>query len=186
MGAVLLLAAGCGGGSTSYGTSAGASGASARPAAGGPGRALLSVRPSDLGRILVDRSGRTVYRFAADDSAVSTCSGSCATYWPYVAAPATLPGRLPGVTGTLGASTRPDGKRQLTLDGRPLYTYVGDSAPGQTTGQGLNLSGGLWWVVAPDGTAITTASGSPTSSGSSPSGSATSGRTRGGNGGYGY
>jgi predicted lipoprotein with Yx(FWY)xxD motif len=177
VGAVLLLAAGCGGGSTSSSTSV-------APAAHASTGALLSVQQTDLGDILVDRSGMTVYRFAADHSDVSTCSGSCATYWPYVPAPATLPAHLAGVDGALGASTRPDGHRQLTLAGRPLYTYVGDAAPGQTKGQGLNLSGGLWWVVSPDGSSVTGAAGASSTAGSTPSSGSGSGR--GGYGGYGY
>ncbi|WP_245633650.1 hypothetical protein [Amycolatopsis jejuensis] len=53
--------------------------------------------------------------------------------------------------------TRADGSKQVTLGGHPLYRYVGDSSPGQTNGQGLDVNGGLWWMVSPDGAAITTA-----------------------------
>jgi len=91
---------------------------------------------------------------------MSTCTASCAANWIFVPAPAPLPKSLPGVTGTLGMTTRDDGKHQLTVAGHPLYTFVGDSAAGQTNGQGINLNGGLWTVVAPTGAAISTPAGS--------------------------
>jgi predicted lipoprotein with Yx(FWY)xxD motif len=94
---------------------------------------------------------RTVYDFANDTTAVSTCTGACAADWPFVPAPSPLPASLPGVTGKLGASTRPDGGRQLTVAGHPVYTFAGDSAPGDTHGQGQTLNGGLWTVVSPAG-----------------------------------
>jgi predicted lipoprotein with Yx(FWY)xxD motif len=98
---------------------------------------------------------RTVYLFAADvqNSGRSACTGSCLTYWPPVLVPA-VP-KASAVAGKLGTIAGAGGKRQLTIDGHPLYTYVGDSASGDTNGQGLNLSGGLWWVVSPAGKAIT-------------------------------
>ena len=144
VGLALLLAA-CGGGE--YGSSA-SSGArsTVRPSGN-----LLAAAQTSLGSILVDGKGMTVYMFAADKGGRSVCDGSCATYWPPVPAPATLPAALPGVTATLGTTTRGDGSKQLTVDGRPVYTYAGDKGPGTTAGQGTNLSGGLWWVLTPDG-----------------------------------
>ena len=75
---------------------------------------------------------------------VSKCYGSCAAYWPPVTgtAPAS-----PGLPGTVGTITRTGGARQLTYNGHPLYTYIGDSAPGQANGNNLNLNGGLWHEV---------------------------------------
>ena len=128
------------------------SGAAAPPAPvpSATGRAV-SAQPTALGTILVDGKGRTVYDFANDKSGASTCTGACAANWLFVPAPAPLPKSLPGVSGELGASTRPDGARQLTVAGHPVYTFVGDSAPGQTNGQGIVLNGGLWTVVSPAG-----------------------------------
>jgi predicted lipoprotein with Yx(FWY)xxD motif len=71
-----------------------------------------------------------------------------------VTAPTTIPTSVPGVTAKLGSFTRPDGKKQLTIDRLPVYTFSGDSGPGKTSGQGKNLNGGLWWVVSPAGKPI--------------------------------
>jgi predicted lipoprotein with Yx(FWY)xxD motif len=86
----------------------------------------------------------TLYWFAPDTSTKSACYGSCAAYWPPVYS-AQKAG--PGVTGTLGTIKRSDGTVQATYDGHPLYTYIGDSAPGQATGNNINLNGGLWHEV---------------------------------------
>ena len=83
-----------------------------------------------------------------DTSTTSKCTGSCATYWPPVTGPVTAGS---GVTGTLSTITRPDGTTQATYDGHPLYTYVGDTAPGQAKGNGKNLSGGLWYEMTVSG-----------------------------------
>jgi predicted lipoprotein with Yx(FWY)xxD motif len=140
--AALAASAACGGGSD------GSSGPQPVPAATGD---AVSAQPTSLGTILVDGKGRTVYVFANDTTDRSTCTGSCIADWPPVVAPAPLPASLPGVTGALGATTRTDGSRQLTVAGHPVYTFSGDSSPGQTSGQGLTLNGGLWTVVLPTG-----------------------------------
>ena len=98
--------------------------------------------------VLVNSTGRTLYWFAPDTSGKSTCYGSCAAYWPPTAGPLKAG---PGVTGTLGTTTRTDGSVQETYNGNPLYTYIGDSGPGQDHGNNLNLNGGLWHVVPVSG-----------------------------------
>ncbi len=118
--------------------------------------AVLGTASTPLGTILVDAQGRTVYEFASDSKNTTTCTGQCLTYWPVVTAPAKVSGTNPGVTGTVGSFARPDGGSQLTINGLPLYTYAADTAPGMTGGQGSTGSGAKWWVVAPDGTPITT------------------------------
>jgi len=100
--------------------------------------------------VLTNSAGLTLYWFAPDTSTTSKCTGSCSTYWPPVKGPATAGS---GVTGTLGVITRPDGTMQATYNGHPLYTYVGDSAPGQNKGNGLNISGGLWYQATVSGAA---------------------------------
>jgi predicted lipoprotein with Yx(FWY)xxD motif len=125
----------------------------------------VAVAGSKLGRILVDGRGRTLYLFARDMNGRSACSGSCATYWP----PLITSGRPRAGAGAkaslLGTTRRSDGRLQVTYRHHPLYTYVGDASKGQTSGQGLNLSGGLWWVLSPAGNKITSGGSTSTTSG---------------------
>lgn len=118
---------------------------------GSSGGAGVATAASALGTILVAPGEMTLYAFAADTRGHSSCSGSCATYWPPVPAADAPAHAVPGVTATFGAITRTDGTRQLTVDGYPVYTYAGDRRAGDVNGQGVNASGGLWWVLAPDG-----------------------------------
>ena len=94
------------------------------------------------------RQGFTLYSFAPDTPTKSNCNGTCAQYWPPVKGPATAS----GVTGTFGTIKRADGSTQATFDGHPLYTFVGDTAPGQNKGNGLNAAGGLWHEATTSGT----------------------------------
>jgi predicted lipoprotein with Yx(FWY)xxD motif len=144
----------------------GSSAAASAPAAGGG--TTVNMTTINGTAVLTNSSGKTLYWFAPDTSTTSKCSGSCATYWPPVTGPVTAGS---GVTGTLGTITRTGGTMQATYDGHPLYTYVGDTAAGQAKGNGLNLSGGLWYEM--------------TVSGAKPAAS-TAGSTSGGGGGYGY
>ncbi len=125
------------------GASAAVAGGSATAAPG----ALKTVRIGAV-MVLTDANGRTLYWFAPDTAARSACYGSCAAYWPPVKGPAAAG---PGVTGKLSVLTRSDGSVQAAYDGHPLYTYVGDSAPGQANGNGINLNGGLWHEVTASG-----------------------------------
>jgi predicted lipoprotein with Yx(FWY)xxD motif len=121
------------------------------PAVAAPPSATPTPTPSPTGplgtttiggtRVLTSAAGFTLYWFSADTTGSSVCSGACLSYWPPVPGPASAGS---GATGTLGTITRADGTVQATYDGHPLYTYAGDSAPGQNKGNGLNLSGGLW------------------------------------------
>jgi predicted lipoprotein with Yx(FWY)xxD motif len=121
-----------------------ANGSTATASAGG------GLKTAKIGSVtvLTNARGFTLYWFAPDTSTTSTCNGSCATYWPPVKGPATAGA---GVTGTLGTIKRADGSVQATYDGHPLYTYIGDSAPGQARGNNLNLNGGLWHEVTTSG-----------------------------------
>ena len=118
--------------------------------------------------VLTNSKGFTLYSFAPDTPATSKCNGTCAQNWPPVQGPVTAA----GVTGTFGTIKRSDGSVQATFDGHPLYTFAGDTAPGQAKGNGLNAAGGLWHEITASGTAA------PAPAGGSPSGS--------GGGGYGY
>ena len=95
-------------------------------------------------KVLANGKGFALYSFAPDTPTASKCYGTCAAYWPPVLGSSAAGSGLPGKTGTI---QRTDGSLQLTYNGHPLYTYVGDSAPGQASGNHLNLNGGLWLVV---------------------------------------
>ena len=109
--------------------------------------------------VLTSSKGFTLYSFAPDTPTMSKCNGTCAQNWPPVTGPVTAV----GVTGTFATIKRADGSIQATFDGHPLYTFVGDTAPGQNKGNGLNAAGGLWHEITTSGTA-------PASSSSSSSG----------------
>jgi predicted lipoprotein with Yx(FWY)xxD motif len=147
LGALTLV--GCGG-SGGEDTAAGTS-----EEAGAAEVAVLRTAETALDTVVVDADGRTVYAFDEDTpgSGESACSGDCLATWPPVPADSDEP-QVEGVTGEVGTITRDDGTRQVTLDGRPLYLYAQDEAEGDVTGQGV---GDVWWVVAPNGTAITEA-----------------------------
>jgi predicted lipoprotein with Yx(FWY)xxD motif len=138
--------------------------------------------------VVTNSKGMTLYWFAPDTSTTSNCSGSCATYWPPLVGPVTAGS---GVIGMLGIITRANGATQATYDGHPLYTYAGDSAPGQAKGNGLNVSGGLWWEMTVSGAKPATSTSTGSNSGSN-TGSNTGSNSGGGNmgggggGGYGY
>jgi predicted lipoprotein with Yx(FWY)xxD motif len=114
------------------------------------GSATVVARNIGGTEVLTNSAGLTLYWFVPDTSTTSKCTGSCATFWPPVKGPVTAGS---GVTGTLGVITRSDGTMQATYDGHPLYTYVGDSAPGQANGNGKNLSGGVWHEMTVSGAA---------------------------------
>ena len=110
-----------------------------------PAVAGTSLKTTTIGgtTVLTNAKGFTVYSFAPDTPASSKCYGSCAAYWPPVTGTVTGQG-LPGKVATI---TRTGGSHQLTYNGHPLYTYIGDTAPGQAKGNNLNLNGGLWHEV---------------------------------------
>ena len=121
--------------------------ASASPAAPATAGTLKTASVGGA-TVVTNAKGLTLYWFVPDTATKSACYGTCAVYWPPVAGPATAG---PGVTGTLATITRSDGSVQAVYDGHPLYTYVGDTAPGQANGNGINLNGGVWHEVTPSG-----------------------------------
>ena len=127
-------ASGSGSGSTSTSTSS--------PVATTAGSSLKTATIGGA-TVLTNAQGFTLYSFAPDTPTKSNCNGTCAQNWPPVKGPATAA----GVSGTFGTITRADGSTQATFDGHPLYTFAGDTAPGQNTGNGLNANGGLWHEI---------------------------------------
>jgi predicted lipoprotein with Yx(FWY)xxD motif len=148
---VVLVAAGGGGSKNGSGYSA----ASSRPAAA-VGASTIGTTSGALGKFLVDARGRTLYMFEADKTPnMSNCSGACQSIWP----PSTTAGKLPATkhgvqAAKLGMTAPVNGKSIVTYNGHPLYHYVGDRKPGDTSGQGLDQFGGGWYVVAPTGDKI--------------------------------
>jgi predicted lipoprotein with Yx(FWY)xxD motif len=161
--AAALMIAACGSSTSSTSPASpaapAATSASSAPASGG-----TALKTTTIGgaTVLTNAQGFTLYWFAPDTSTTSNCNGSCATFWPPVKGPATAGS---GVTGKLGTITRADGSTQATYDGHPLYTYKGDTAPGQDKGNGLNLSGGLWHDVTASGAAAPAPAASTSSGG---------------------
>jgi predicted lipoprotein with Yx(FWY)xxD motif len=142
--AVAAVLAAC---SSSAASSAGGGSSSSGPAAAAAG----TLKTATIGgaTVLTNAKGLTLYSFAPDTSTKSNCNGSCAQNWPPVPGPVTAA----GVTGTFATLTRSDGSVQCTFDGHPLYTFIGDTAPGQAKGNGLNAFGGVWHEATTSGTA---------------------------------
>jgi predicted lipoprotein with Yx(FWY)xxD motif len=142
-------------------TSGGSSTSTSSPAAATAG----SLKSATIGgaTVLTSSKGFTLYSFAPDTSTKSNCNGTCAQNWPPVTGPVTAA----AVTGTFGTIKRSDGSVQATFDGHPLYTFVGDTAPGQNKGNGLNAAGGLWHEITTSGTAPAGSSSSGSGGGGS-------------------
>ena len=113
----------------------------------------VGTASTSLGTVLVDSQGRTLYLFKADQGTKSACSGACASAWPplRVGGNPTVGG---GATASrVGTTERSDGKPEVTYNGHPLYTYTGDSKPGDVNGQGLTAFGAAWFALSPSGSA---------------------------------
>jgi predicted lipoprotein with Yx(FWY)xxD motif len=157
-----LALAGCSNGAT--GGSAGSGGSASSSAGTGGSATELKTFASPLGAIVVDGTGMTVYAFDKDTtgSSTSACTGACVSLWSAVTTTASSPS-VQGVTGSVGTAPTADGGKQLTLDGRRLYTFSGDSGSGQVSGQGYQ---NIWWVVSPAGQEIKQAASSSSASSS--------------------
>ena len=104
---------------------------------------------TDLGSILVDAEGFTLYVFTNDTEGTSTCYDDCAANWPAVPGDTAIGADLDA--SLFGTTARDDGSEQLTVNGMPLYRFTPDEAPGDVNGQGV---GGVWFVVGADGNMI--------------------------------
>ncbi len=122
----------------------------AAPSAAAGGDASVLVADSDLGQILTDADGNTIYYFANDSAGTSTCADDCLANWPPVPAEGT-PTAGDGVTAELGTTQATDGTTMLTVNGFPAYYFAGDTAAGDTNGQAV---GDVWWVFGADGEPI--------------------------------
>jgi predicted lipoprotein with Yx(FWY)xxD motif len=110
-------------------------------------RALVQLRSTALGRVLVDRRGRTLYLFEADRGTTSVCYGKCATVWPPLLTSGKPRAGVGARAALLGTTKRRNGRLQVTYRGHPLYFFVGDERSGQTLGQGIDGFGGEWYVL---------------------------------------
>jgi predicted lipoprotein with Yx(FWY)xxD motif len=156
-----LLAVACGSSSSSSTSSSTSAPAAAPPSTstGAPATSTVSLSTKTLpgvGSVLVNGQGRTLYIFVPDGGKKVTCVSSCAAIWPPLAIGA---GQKPAVSGGVKASlvssdSNPSGGQVVTYAGWPLYLYVADPKAGTDTGQGINSSGGLWYVIAPSGTVV--------------------------------
>ena len=116
---------------------------------GAAGSAAVSLATTGLGKVLVGDGGKTLYVFLADSGGKSACNGGCAAKWPVLTGSPTLGAGLDA--SDFGTITRDDGTKQVTFYNQPLYYFAGDSAAGQTNGQGIGSS---WYVVDGDGKPI--------------------------------
>jgi len=141
-----LAVAGCG----SSNSSNGSTGASATTPTPTSRAASIDLRTTSLGKVLVDGSGRTLYLFEKDKGPRSMCAGACASAWPPVTTTG-APTAGAGVAAAKLGTVKRTGSEQVLYAGHPLYTYVGDGSPGQTTGQALDQFGAEWYVLGANG-----------------------------------
>jgi predicted lipoprotein with Yx(FWY)xxD motif len=151
--------AGCGSGGGN------ASGSSAPPKTADGHSATVGVANENLGKILVDSQGRTLYLFQRDSGTKSTCTGVCAVEWPPLRASREPTVGAGGSASAVATSARSDGKPQVTYNGHPLYLFSGDQGPNDTNGQGVNAFGGLWYALSSSGNKVTTSAGRRSGSG---------------------
>jgi predicted lipoprotein with Yx(FWY)xxD motif len=152
---IIALAAGCGSGGSAAATaqhhrhsSMPMSGTNASSTAmPTPKHAMLAAKKTKYGDVLFASDGKVLYTFGPDKHSMSTCYGACASAWPPVTTKS-MPMAGSGIDQSLlGTTRRTDGTLQVTYDGHPLYTYVGDR-PGAIMCQNANMHGGLWLVIS--------------------------------------
>ena len=114
------------------------------PTGSGGATAILKVANIRGETVLTNKRGFTLYWFAPDTPSASHCYGTCAAYWPPVLGNPTPPASVAGSFSTL---KRSNGATQVTYNGHPLYTYIGDAAPGKSSGNNVNLNGGYWYEM---------------------------------------
>jgi predicted lipoprotein with Yx(FWY)xxD motif len=132
---------------TTTATTSAMPGSTASGAAASGATLTLKTDKGSAGIWLTDAAGRTLYLYTKDKGTTSECYDACAKAWPplLTTGPVTISGQYT-VQSDLGTTTRTDGTKQVTYGGHPLYYFEGDSAPGQTKGQGV---GGVWFLIGP-------------------------------------
>jgi len=175
-----IVIAGCGGGGSSSSSSSSSetsgsenAGATTSSEGGGSGT-IAGGEVAGVGTVLVDSEGMTVYLFTPDEGTTSTCYGGCEAAWPPVVAEGKPTAGEGATSSALGTTKRKDGTMQVTYNGHPLYTFSGDTAPGEAVGQ---ENDGTWFVLDESGEAV---------KGGAPSGGTTESTTTGSSGGGGY
>jgi predicted lipoprotein with Yx(FWY)xxD motif len=148
------ILAGCGDTTPSAAVASPSPAASPASSPAGTAATIKVAADAKLGQILVNGDGMTVYLFVADTSTASTCYTSCASIWPPVLTTGAPVAGTGAKASLLGTTTRTDGKVEVTYAGHPLYYFIQDKKAGDTTGQGVNGFGGLWWVLTPSGAAM--------------------------------
>jgi predicted lipoprotein with Yx(FWY)xxD motif len=143
----------------------GGSAATAPPTtASGKAATVGLANEGNLGKILVDSQGRSLYLFQKDIGTKSECAGACAAAWPPLRATAKPVVGTALSASKVGTTARSDGKPQVTYNGHPLYLYSADQKPGDTNGQGLNVFGARWFALSGAGNMV---SGTGTNGGAS-------------------
>ncbi len=156
--AAALALAGCGGdgGEAGGGYGSQRDGAAETAVAPNPeeGATFVSVAAvPELGRVLVDSRGLTLYSFERDQGAEPSCYGECAAAWPPLLSDGDPHASNGAIPAKVGSTERRDGSVQVTYAGRPLYTYAQDQAPGDAGGEGVVSFGGEWLALTPSGAA---------------------------------
>jgi predicted lipoprotein with Yx(FWY)xxD motif len=165
--ALLAVAiAGCGGGDSTSGgvyggggertgeaSSGGSEGGEKTTASTGGARAgvVKAAKVGDLGTIIVNSAGLTLYDFHKDKGGKSSCYGACAGAWPPLLTEGEPQAEAGATSRQLGTTERKDGTVQVTYGGWPLYTYAGDKGPGEANGNDIDQFGAEWYALQPNG-----------------------------------
>ena len=148
---VLTLAiAGCGGSNNT-----------ATPTTANGSAATIGVANDNLGDVLVNSQGRTLYLFQKDSGTKSACTGACAAAWPPLRANGKPTVGNGADASLVGTTPRSDGKPEVTYNGHPLYLFVKDQKAGDTNGEGVNAFGGSWYAVSPAGDQVSAPPANP-------------------------
>jgi predicted lipoprotein with Yx(FWY)xxD motif len=145
---------GGGGESTGETSSGGRYGGGEKPAAsseGGGAGVVKAAKVGDLGTIVVNSAGLTLYDFHKDKGGTSACYGACASAWPPLLTEGEPKADAGAMASQLGTTKRKDGTVQVTYNGWPLYTYAGDQAPGEANGNDIDQFGAEWYALQPNG-----------------------------------